>query len=709
MAYLFSGTDASGNLGLWLTTGPASSTVELTLIAAADATGVFTFIGNPDITRVSNAFDVFEGLNSVGHYGLWVTNGTASDTEEITGITGANANGIFNGISDPYFTDVINVGGGGGYETLFAGVDTSNLVDLWALIPGAGVEKLSVMGVSAATGLAPYDMTNFGSYVIFAGTDSSDDVNLWLTNGTGAGTSEITGVVGAEASGLHPEDITTFYSSAFGYYALFEGYDSGDRAGLWVTTGTGANTHELLPISGTDTANGIFVGISNPDFTQFGSDILFFGSDSADGLDLWQTNLTSAGTTVLKSFGGDSDNVASMIVFGNQVIFSEGWNLWAYNGSTFTELAANIFDDGASGIKPDFTLVNGFIEFAGMSAGPGSDRVLYETNGVTTAQVTPIGNTDANGLFYEQDVDGSTPSFGLAKIDAPADFTGNGTSDITIGYDGGPVAGEWLIQNAAYASGAATTLPTGWSVVGTGDFTGDGIADLLIQSGSLVGDVVQSGAGAGAHGLVTLPTGWNLIGTGDFNGDGTTDLLIQSGEALDDFLIGINGVGATGVSIATLPTGWNIIGTGDFIGDGTTDLLLQSGNTLGTWLIGNGTLVGWNVLGSLPPGWNVVGTGDFNGDGTSDLLLEDGSGDLDDWTIKDAQVQASFSIGALPAGWNVVGTGDYNGDGTSDLLLQSGSNMMIWTMQNGAATHALGLPTLPAGWTPIMNPTGLVA
>ena len=63
----------------------------------------------------------------------------------------------------------------------------------------------------------------------------------------------------------------------------------------------------------------------------------------------------------------------------------------------------------------------------------------------------------------------------------------------------------------------------------------------------------------------------------------------------------------------------------------------------------------------------------------------------------------------MPAGWNVIGTGDYTGDGTSDLLLQSGSNMMIWAMQNGTVAHGFALPTLPSGFAPIMNPTGLVA
>src|ERR1700722_12864554 len=134
MAFLLNGTDAAGDLGLWLTDGTAGTTTELTPISGANATGIFHLISPaplPDITRLNPDIDLFVGYDNSNKYGLWVSNGTATGTKELTGIGGANSGGIFNGIGNPGFTKVINVGGTGTYEELFAGVDTSGLIDLW--------------------------------------------------------------------------------------------------------------------------------------------------------------------------------------------------------------------------------------------------------------------------------------------------------------------------------------------------------------------------------------------------------------------------------------------------------------------------------------------------------------------------------------------------------------------------------------------------
>ena len=75
---------------------------------------------------------------------------------------------------------------------------------------------------------------------LFAGYDASGHTNLWVTDGTAAGTSELT-AVGA-SSGLNPSGITIL-----GTKALFEGFDASNRVQLWVSDGTSAGTSELLP------------------------------------------------------------------------------------------------------------------------------------------------------------------------------------------------------------------------------------------------------------------------------------------------------------------------------------------------------------------------------------------------------------------------------------------------------------------------------
>src|SRR6266478_6101222 len=90
---LFNGKDAGGQNGLWQTNGTAAGTHELTGISSANAGGLFSSFIAPDMT-VFNGEVLFEGFNASGNAGLWVTDGTAPSTSELTGISGANASGI---------------------------------------------------------------------------------------------------------------------------------------------------------------------------------------------------------------------------------------------------------------------------------------------------------------------------------------------------------------------------------------------------------------------------------------------------------------------------------------------------------------------------------------------------------------------------------------------------------------------------------------
>jgi ELWxxDGT repeat protein len=144
---LFSGLDAAGNRGLWVTNGTAAGTYELTGISNANASGLFSGGSYPAFT-ILNGEVLFDGIDASGNpvgdtAGLWETNGTAAGTHEITGISGAYSAGIFHGLNP--------------------------------------------------------DLVAFNNEVLFAGLDASNQTNLWVTNGTAAGTYELTGISGAYA------------------------------------------------------------------------------------------------------------------------------------------------------------------------------------------------------------------------------------------------------------------------------------------------------------------------------------------------------------------------------------------------------------------------------------------------------------------------------------------------------------------------------
>src|ERR1700722_16274532 len=108
--------------------------------------------------------------------------------------------------------------------------------------------------------------------LLFEGTDTANDDGLWVTNGTVAGTSELTGVSGARIAGLVPKDFTVLPDEGI----VFAGADASNDTQLWVTRGTAASTSELTGISGASTG-----GLDPEDLATFGNEVLFDGQDTA--------------------------------------------------------------------------------------------------------------------------------------------------------------------------------------------------------------------------------------------------------------------------------------------------------------------------------------------------------------------------------------------------------------------------------------------
>jgi ELWxxDGT repeat protein len=153
---------------------------------------------------------------------------------------------------------------------MFAGIDASNIRGLWETNGAvAGTHELTgISGAYTATtgvirGINPGDMTLFNGEMLFEGADTSDKSGLWVTNGSAAGTHELTGIFNVGSGGLNPQDMT-----AFGQEVLFNGINASGQSGLWATNGTTAGTHELTGISGADTAS---EGLTPFDLTVFRS------------------------------------------------------------------------------------------------------------------------------------------------------------------------------------------------------------------------------------------------------------------------------------------------------------------------------------------------------------------------------------------------------------------------------------------------------
>ena len=186
-------------------------------------------------------------------------------------------------------------------------------------------------------------------------------------------------------------------------------------------------------------------------------------------------------------------------------------------------------------------------------------------------------------------------------------------------------------------------IGSGWNmyseVISPGDFNGDGRADLIARApdGGLwfyAGTGQVGGGNEGYRPAARIGSGWNiytqLLGTGDLTGDGRADLVARH---VDGSLWRYDGTGKVsgsnegyGRAVRIGTGGWaglSLTAPGDFDGNGTRDLLARDPS--GTLLLyrgtGRGTLTSPEAAGSA---WNtfthLLGTGDTTADGIGDLL-----------------------------------------------------------------------------------------
>jgi beta-glucanase (GH16 family) len=306
---------------------------------------------------------------------------------------------------------------------------------------------------------------------------------------------------------------------------------------------------------------------------------------------------------------------------------------------------------------------------------------------------------------------------------------------------------SWMMSGAQVTSdqqvmlqGAAVAPDRGWSVAGIGDFNGDGNSDILWRNAngklidwSMNGGQVTSAQAVTSHGNAVAPDAlWSVVGTGDFNGDGSSDILWRNanGTLIEWTMNGSQIASCQAVTLngkaATPDASWSIAGIGDFNGDGSSDIL---------WRNTNGALIDWTMDGSQiasaqqltlqgdaatpDANWSVIAIGDYNGEGRADILWRDTNGTLIDWTMNGSQItneqQVTFggSPVSLSSSWQIAQIGDFNGNGTSDILLRNSTNgaMAEWSMNGAQIASSTQLSfqgnlAAPSNtWTTLSKPT----
>ncbi len=325
---LFSADDGTNGRELWITDGTAGGThlvKDINPGAAGSNPGYFVAFGDSVYFAATG--------------GLWKTDGTEAGTVKIAAVPAA-----FLAVagSQLFFEGFTAAAGGELWVSDGSGSGTRMVTDL---LPGqnGGLES-----EYSALGLTP-----FGNRVLFPANDGVHGRELWVSDGTSSGTYMVRDLVPG-AKGMW--DTSYAYLTTLGDRAYFSASDAGHGQEVWVTDGTDAGTALFVDATPGPGSTSPFV------FTVSGGKLYFLGGGSfLVSPWLWVTDGTAGGTHVVSTAFGVSTNFdgpSNLWPVNGKVYFSgrtplTGSEPWVSDGTDAgSRMIANLTPDRAPSSDP---------------------------------------------------------------------------------------------------------------------------------------------------------------------------------------------------------------------------------------------------------------------------------------------------------------------------------------------------------------------
>jgi ELWxxDGT repeat protein len=309
---------------------------------------------------------------------LWKSNGTPAGTVLLKDII-AGAYG-----SAPADLAVVN-------NTLyFTAADGPSGRELWKS-DGTSAGTVRVKDIAPGAGSsAPANLVGVGSTLYFTANDGAGGVELWKSNGTSAGTVRVKDIVPG-APGASPRALTAVNNTLYFVAEDARGHE------LWKSDGTPAGTvmvKDIVP--GPAGAFGYgSSGVYSPPSLAAMNGILYFGADDGvHGFELWKSDGTAAGTVLVADIypgyyyetSPNSSAPQELLGVNGTLYFSAsdeyaGRELWKSDG---TEAGTTLLTDIEPGFETyvetfnssspaELTNVNGTVFFAASSGYEGRE------------------------------------------------------------------------------------------------------------------------------------------------------------------------------------------------------------------------------------------------------------------------------------------------------------------------------------------------
>ncbi|MGC1309946.1 MAG: ELWxxDGT repeat protein [Phormidesmis sp.] len=427
---------------------------------------------------------------------------------------------------------------GNGKVIFAAGADTNSDTgfELW-ITDGTSAGTTLLKDINpGGNGSNPQGFTAIGSgKFVFMAEDNNHGYEPWITDGTPTGTTLLKDI-NPGGSGSNAGNFVALDNGK----VIFSARDASNGNELWITDGTTAGTTLVKNINpaGLDSSPHSFTAIGN-------GKAIFSAKSSGIDAELWITDGTAAGTTLLKDInpGGEGSFPSDMIAIGNgKFLFAaatenEGDELWITDG---TPVGTTLFKDinpGQADSRPVFTATLGGGKFLFAAATENEGRELWMTDG------TPAGTTLFKDLNPGQA--GSFPQPAKAIGNGKFLFTAKNGNANTVWVTDGTAEGTKVLRGDISFntdSFSIAALGDGRAFLSAGN--GESGQELWMTDGTSEGTVLAADIVAGANG--SFPTeifamgGSKFLFSAETEGNGRELYLATAGTGSADTAIASN-------------------------------------------------------------------------------------------------------------------------------------------------------------------------
>ncbi|TVZ55076.1 putative secreted protein (Por secretion system target) [Lutibacter sp. Hel_I_33_5] len=319
---------------------------------------------------------------------------------------------------------------------------TYNIGELWVSDgTDTGTKLLKDINKAGNINSSPQFLTKLNGKVYFAADDNINGRELFVFDGT---TTTLVKDINPGFQSSKPHD---FY--LFGDKIIFKAYSLDKGLELWITDGTTAGTKILKDINpngdGFLNDNRAYVRIGY--FKEFNSELYFFANNGTNGMELWKTDGTEAGTTMLKDINSGANSCSrpaldlrpKIVETNNELYFYaaisgsdnnlSSFKMWKTDGTTDGTVLA---DDINSAVKSNtisgnksFSFNNHFY-FYGREFSTNQLK-LFRTDGANTIKFIPnlkiyqttqfFPNSERIYYVYNENMGAGTELWAIEKDD----------------------------------------------------------------------------------------------------------------------------------------------------------------------------------------------------------------------------------------------------------------------------------------------------